>query len=93
MTIPYNATKYTLTSYFKEGMSAAEKELIKPHLNFFIDSIKKTFSQLFEISLKDLKTLPQFHNSYTFKLNNNLYDLTYYTTDTIEREVKHQGRR
>lgn len=93
MTIPYNATKFTLICYFREGMTTAEWGQIKPFVEPFIVAINETFKVLFKTPLKSLQHLPHFNNSYKFRLNKNYYDMTYYVTENKEREIVVGGKR
>lgn len=88
MTLPYNATEYTLYNYFCENMSLEDISITR-HLIFspFIYSVRQLFNELHKKSLSSIlnhSLLDNKNNAIT--LAGNTYDLNYYNRESVDTE-------
>jgi len=88
MTLPYNATEYTLYNYFCENMSLEDISITR-HLIFspFIYSVRQLFNELHKKSLSSILNHPLLDNkNNTITLAGNTYDLNYYNRESVDTE-------
>ena len=98
MTLPYNATHFTLFEYFCELMTFEERLLIKEHLPLIIKSSYEIFNEIFKIKFKELYKSDRIiskntkNGIFVFELCGFTFDFTYYKTQLEKSEIKFRNK-
>ena len=84
MVIPYNGTLYTQGNYLMTNFNEAERAASKFWVSDFLKNLKIILTDVYEKDFTELYKDPRFKGDYIVYLNNNIYDLNYYVTESIE---------